>query len=174
MSFPTAFPANSSNLPRAVILTLGTTDGAILIRLHTTDNNLHVFATFVNREHFDTQFLWTNVRPNHITGDFDISHQTVTVAADAQQPFSHIRQNTRHFRVDPTPDSSERGEDETENPPAPPYEPSPSHSPENHTPAAQEADNTGNSEETPAMERNPQEEDDNNSKQYWRAIDNLD
>jgi len=64
MSFPTAFPTHSSNLPRAVILTLGTTDGTILIRLHTTNNNLHVFATFISRNHFDTQFLWTNIRPN--------------------------------------------------------------------------------------------------------------
>ena len=30
MSYPTAFPANSSNLPRAVIITLGTENGAVV------------------------------------------------------------------------------------------------------------------------------------------------
>jgi hypothetical protein len=59
-----AFPTHSTNLPQAVILTLGTTDGVILVRLHTTDNNLHIFASFINQEVFDTQFLWTNIQPN--------------------------------------------------------------------------------------------------------------
>ena len=169
MSFPTAFPTHSSNLPRAVILTLGTTDGTILIRLHTTNNNLHVFATFISCNHFDTQFLWTNIRPNPVTGDFDISHQTVTVAADAELPFSHIRHHRRHFRVDPTPDPSESGNNEAEDPPAPPYEPTPAHSPN------QQQGTPNNEEETPRVEEETREpQDDSSSERYWRAVDTLD
>ena len=50
MSYPTAFPANSSNLPRAVIITLGTENGAVIVRLHTSGEHLHIFSTFVNRD----------------------------------------------------------------------------------------------------------------------------
>ena len=184
MSF--AFPNLNHSIPHAVILTLGTDDGTILVRLHTTNNNLHVFATFISREHFDTRFLWTNIRPNHITGDFDISHQTVTVATDAQEAFSHIRQNRRHFRVDPTPDASELGDNEEENPPAPPYEPSPPQSQQSqqsfHYPAVQHAEQqtdqqpevTNNETEAPRMEEETREQDDSSSEQYWRAVEPVD
>ena len=102
------------------------------------NNNLHIFATFISREHFNTQFLWTNIWPNPVTGDFNISHQMVTVATDAQEAFSYIRQNWHHFQVDPMPDPSESGESKAENPPAPPYEPSPPQSSQSfHYPAVQ-------------------------------------
>jgi hypothetical protein len=90
MSVPTAFPTHSPNLPRAVILTLGTTDGVILVCLHTTNNNLHIFASFINREVFDTQFLWTNIQPNRDTGNFDLDHQIVTIPTDSNEAFSNI------------------------------------------------------------------------------------
>jgi hypothetical protein len=139
MSIPTAFPTHSPNLPRTVILTLRTTDGVILVRLHTTGNNLHTFTSFINREVFDTQFLWINIQPNRDTGDFDLDHQTVTIPADSNKAFSNIQQSTSHFPRHPTNDTREHEDNETENPPAPPYEPSPAHSPDYYTPTIQPA-----------------------------------
>ena len=178
-----AFPTHSTNLPRAVILTLGTTDGVILVRLHTTDNNLHIFASFINREVFDTQFLWTNIRPNRDTGDFDLNHQTVTIPADSNEAFFNIQQSISHFPRHPMDDAREHGNNEMENPPAPPYEPSPGHSPDYYTPTVQPAtepviptmdedckDACNNKEaEVPRADN-----DDNNSERYWRTIDGLD
>jgi hypothetical protein len=181
MSVPTAFPTHSTNLPRAVILTLGTTDGVILVRLHTTNNNLHIFTSFINREAFDTQFLWTNIWPNQDTGDFNLDHQTVTILADSNEAFSNIQQSTSHFPGHPTNDTREHGNSETENPPAPPYEPSPAHSPDYYTPTVQPAtesviprmdedrENAHENEEVPRTT-----DDDSSSKRYWHTIDQLD
>jgi hypothetical protein len=69
-----------------------------------------------------------------------------------------------------------------ENPPAPPYEPSPAHSPNYYTPAIQLAtepvipvmdedhEDAHDNEEAEA----PRTNDDNNSKRYWHTIDSLD
>ena len=46
---------------------------------------------------FDTQFLWTNIRPDSVTGNFDIDHQTVTVAADSREAFRGLQQMHTHF-----------------------------------------------------------------------------
>jgi hypothetical protein len=66
-----------------------------------------------------------------------------------------------------------------ENPPAPPYEPSPAHSPDYYTPAIQPAtesviprmeedhEDAGENEEAPRT-------NDDSSERYWHAIDNLD
>src|SRR5947208_7766137 len=79
MSF-TAFPTASSNLPRSVIITLRTTDGAVIIRLHTTGNDLHYSTTFFNQETFDTHSLWgNNTTPREDNSDSIIEHQAVTV-----------------------------------------------------------------------------------------------
>jgi hypothetical protein len=180
MSVPTAFPTHSTNLPHAVILTLGTTDGVILVHLHTTNNNLHIFTSFINREIFDTQFLWTNIRPNRDTGNFDLDHQTVTIPADSNEAFSNIQQSTSHFLRHPTDDTRERGSSKTEDPPAPPYEPSPAHSPDYYTPAIQPATESiiprMDEDRKDARENKevPRATDDDNSERYWRTIDNLD
>jgi hypothetical protein len=182
MSITTAFPTHSNNLPQAVILTLGTTDGVILVWLHTTDNNLHIFATFINRDVFDTRFLWTNIRPNQDTGDFDLDHQTVTIPADSNEAFSNIQQSTSHFQGHPMDDTRERGDSETENPSAPPYEPSPARSPDYYTPAIQPATAEPviprmdeDCEDARENEEVPRAADDNdNSERYWRMIDQLD
>jgi hypothetical protein len=129
MSF-TAFPTASSNLPCSVIITLGTVDGAVIIRLHTTGNDLHYFTTFVNQETFDTQFLWGNITtPRDDDRDFIIEHQAVTIPNNIQTTF----RNLRHTRaVIPTCRSMAKvdkdKEESEEDPPAPPYEPSPPHS----------------------------------------------
>ena len=55
--------SHSDNLPRGVILNLGSDEGAILVRLNSTDGNaLQVFVTFVNRLSLNTQFVWTTFR----------------------------------------------------------------------------------------------------------------
>ena len=179
-----SFPNQRTHLPRAIILTLGTTDGAILIQLHTTDNNLHVFTTFVNREMFDTQFLWTNIRPDSVTGNFDIDHQTVTVAADSREAFHGLEQTHFVQRDTRTNPAEQTDTEETEDTPAPPYEPSLTHSyhdPDIQIAKPQPADNSrpgspdGNRQNTGENEEPPLgEEEDNSSKRYWRAIDDLD
>jgi hypothetical protein len=130
---------------------------------------------------FDTQFLWTNIRPNRNTGDFDLDHQTVTIPADSNEAFSNIQQSTSHFPRHPTNDAREHGNSQTENPPAPPYEPSPAHSPDYYTPAIQPATEsiiTGMDEDHENAHENEEvpraADDDNNSERYWRAIDQLD
>ena len=181
-----SFPNQRAHLPRAIILTLGTTDGAILVRLHTTDNNLHVFTTFVNREMFNTQFLWTNIRPDSVTGNFDIDHQTVTVATDSREAFRGLQQTHTHFverdtRANP---AEQTDIEEMEDPPAPPYEPSPTHSyhdPDIQITEPQPAGNSrpgspdGNRKNTGENEEPPLgQEEDNSSERYWRAINGLD
>jgi hypothetical protein len=77
-------------------------------------------------------------------------------------------------------DIRECGNSETENPPAPPYEPSPAHSPDYYTPAIQSTTEPviprmdEDHEDARNNEENPRTADDDNSKRYWRAIDNLD
>ena len=163
----------NSSLPHAVILTLGTTNGAILIRLHTTDNNLHIFTTFVSRDVFDTRFLWTNIRLD--VNNFDINHQTVTVAADSREAFAGLQSDIYFSRRGPTA--------EEEDPPAPPYQPTPAHSPEHHTTANQQAGPTDDSRTTVPLDNhqdNDQAEEPevkrevDDEEQYWRAVDQLD
>jgi hypothetical protein len=178
-----AFPTYNPNLPRTVILTLRTTDGVILVHLHITNNNLHIFASFINQEVFDTQFLWTNIQPNQDTGDFNLDHQTVTIPANSNEAFSNIQQSTNHFSGHPTNDAREHGNNEMENLPAPPYEPSSAHSPDYHTPAVPPAtepiiptmdedhENAHKNEETETLRA---ADDDSSSERYWHTIDNLD
>jgi hypothetical protein len=78
-------------------------------------------------------------------------------------------------------DTREHGNIEMENPPAPPYEPSPGHSPDYYTPTVQsttepvisrmdeDREDAHKNEEVPRAA-----DDDNSSKRYWRTIDNLD
>ena len=143
MSF-TAFPTSSSNLPRSVIITLGTADGAVIIRLHTTGNDLHYFTTFFNRETFDTQFLWGNITtPRDDDRDFIIEHQAVTVPPNVQTSFGNLRHTravipTRRSTAEVDEDENESAEEE--DPPAPPYEPSPPVSNQSyHTPVIEPA-----------------------------------
>ena len=183
-----SFPDQRSHLPRAIILSLGTTDGAVLIRLHTTDNNLHVFTTFVNREMFDTQFLWTNIRPDSVTGNFDIDHQTVTVPADSREAFHGLQTDTIVLPRNPGTDTTERtSREETENPPAPPYQPSPAQSyhnpytevaeprPTEPTDGSRPGTPIGNRENTGETEEPPLgQEDDASSERYWAALGVID
>jgi hypothetical protein len=76
-------------------------------------------------------------------------------------------------------DTRERVSSEMENPPAPPYEPSPAHSPDYYTPAVQPATESvipGMDEDREDAYKNeevPRAADDDNSERYWRVIDNL-
>jgi hypothetical protein len=80
-------------------------------------------------------------------------------------------------------DTREHEGSEMENPLAPPYEPSPAHSPDYYTPAIQPAtepiapamdkdcENACENEETGALRAT---DDDNSSERYWCVIDSLD
>src|SRR5438445_9465453 len=132
---------------------------------------------------FNTQFLWTNIQPNRDTGNFDLDHQTVTIPADSNEAFSNIQQSTSHFPRHPTNDTREHGNSKMENPPAPPYEPSPAHSPDYYTPAVQPAtepvipamdedfEDARDNEETEASRAT---DNNNSSERYWRTINGLD
>jgi hypothetical protein len=79
-------------------------------------------------------------------------------------------------------DTREHENNETENPPAPPYEPSLAHSPEYHTPAVQLAtepiiltmdedyEDACSNEEAEV----PRATEDNNSERYWCTVNSLD
>jgi hypothetical protein len=143
MSFPTAFPTASSNLPCSVIITLGIVNRAVIIRLHTIGNDLHYFTTFVNRETFDMQFLWGNITtPRDDDRDFILEHQAVTVPSNIQAPFGDLRQT--HSSIPTCHSTAQVNEDEEEpeeDPPAPPYEPiTPSLTQSYHTPAIEPAE----------------------------------
>jgi hypothetical protein len=115
-----------------------------LTRLHTTGNDLHYFTTFVNRETFDTQFLWGNITtPRDDDRDFIIEHQAVTVPPNVQTSFGNLRHTravilTRRSTAEVDEDENESAEEE--DPPAPPYEPSPPASNQSyHTPVIEPA-----------------------------------
>jgi hypothetical protein len=135
-----SFPTTSSNLPCSVILTLGMVNGAVIVRLHTIGNNLHYFATFVNQETFNTQFLWGNIMPlSNDNADFILEHQAVTVPANNQTPISNIRQTQSSI---PTCGHAFKvNEEEPEDPLAPPYAPAtPSPTQSYYTPDTQQAE----------------------------------
>jgi hypothetical protein len=78
-------------------------------------------------------------------------------------------------------DTGECGGSETENPPAPPYEPSPAHSPDYYTPVGQ----TATESIIPRMDEDHEDaceneevpraaDDDNSSERYWHAINQID
>jgi hypothetical protein len=78
-------------------------------------------------------------------------------------------------------DTREHGDNEMENPLAPPYEPSPAHSPDYYTSTIQPATEPI----IPRMDEDRKDaceneevlratDDDNSSERYWRMIDNLD
>jgi len=48
----------STGFATSTIFTLGTDDGVILIHMHTDNNQLHFFGTFVRRGHFDITYHW--------------------------------------------------------------------------------------------------------------------
>ena len=135
MSYPTAFPANSSNLPRAVIITLGTENGAVIVRLHTSGEHLHIFSTFVNRNGMDVQMLWTTIEPPTRDTDFELVNHAVTIPEGNHNPVTRYRQQRQHIRVD----TRQAEAEEPEEPPAPPYEPAPppAQPEEYHTPQVQ-------------------------------------
>ena len=174
-----SLPPVNGPLPRAIITTLGTNHGAILARLRTEGDTLQIFLSFVDGRSFDTQFLWTTFTPNG--EDIDVEHQAVRVPASQHEPFV-------------LPGNPVRYTPEDEDPPAPPYAPSP------HDTAAAQAEEqrdlaaepeeieiitstsvaaAATPAEPPAVEEPGHRlattvEDDNSSKQYWQAVDEID
>jgi hypothetical protein len=80
-------------------------------------------------------------------------------------------------------DAREHGDNKMENPPAPPYKPTPAHSSDYYTPTIQPATEpiiSGMDEDCEDAYDNEEAEvpraadDDNGSKRYWRAINSLD
>ena len=189
--------SHSDNLPCGVILNLGSDEGAILIRLNSTDGNaLQVFITFVNRLSLDTKFVWTTFRPNSDTQDIDITHIARRVDGHDQTPFEGRGDEppTRYHPAeiiipaaedeDPvptyTPQSTPVAAAETAAMPAPVI-PGPARSTPYHSPVSTSSEGRSmdcSSQENPPAEdgnsttANPQVEEGANSEdQYWNYED---
>jgi len=80
----------STGFATSTIFTLGTDNGIILIHMHTDNNQLYFFGTFVQCGHFDIQFHWTTWRPRETLDAIDIDHEAVVVPVDNEEPILRI------------------------------------------------------------------------------------
>jgi len=74
----------------STIFTLGTDNGIILICMHTDNNHLHFFGTFIQRGHFDVTYHWTTWRPRETFDAIDIDHEAIMVPVDNEDPVLRI------------------------------------------------------------------------------------
>jgi len=154
----------STGFATSTIFTLGTNNGIILICMHTDNNQLHFFRTFVQCRHFDIQFHWTTWRPRETLDAINIDHEAVVVPVDNEEPILRIPVKYEMFPFAPHP---------------PQYHP---RNPANHViPISATSESSGNEtahtpeepEETPLHVTNPdpltpteETEEDNQSEQY--------
>jgi len=80
----------STGFTTSTIFTLGTDNGIILIHIHTDNNYLYFFGTFVQRGHFDVQYHWTTWRPRETQDAIDIDHEAIMVPVDNEDPVIRI------------------------------------------------------------------------------------
>jgi hypothetical protein len=134
--------------------------GTVIARLRAEGDTLQVFLTFVDGRTFDTQFLWTTFTPNDT--NININHRAVQVPGNQHEPFT-VR--TGHTATQYTP--------EDEDPPAPPYAPTPI---PNNPPTEPKAIHvvTTTPVQPPAVEEPNSIEEDTGSEQYWDGIDRAD
>jgi len=81
----------NSGFPTSTTFTLGTESGVILIRAHTTGNQLHIFTASVERENFDINFHWTTWSRQPGNDATDITHEALIVPLDGEE---HILRTT--------------------------------------------------------------------------------
>ena len=93
----------STGFATSTVFTLGTNNGIILICIHTNNNQLHFFGTFVQRGHFDIQFHWTTWRPRATLDAIDIDHKAVVVPVDNEEPILRIPVDYERFPFAPHP-----------------------------------------------------------------------
>ena len=71
----------------STIFTLGTAHGVVLIRAHTTDDDLHLFAAFINERQHDINLHWASFMPR--TDATDITHEAIVVPVDSDTRLFH-------------------------------------------------------------------------------------
>jgi len=64
-----------------------TDNGVILIRAHTTNDDLHLFAAFVNERQHDINLHWASFMPGEDATD--ITHEAIIVPVDDNVQFFH-------------------------------------------------------------------------------------
>ena len=84
----------------STLFTLSTENGIILIWMHTTGDDLHLFAAFVSRDNFDLRLHWTMWEPRQ--DETVIDHEGVTIPVDNEEPIirAAIRRQ-RYYHGDP-------------------------------------------------------------------------
>jgi len=93
----------SSGFATSTIFTLGTDNGIILIRMHTDNNQLHFFRTFVRQGHFDVGYHWTTWQPRENLDTIDINHEAIVVPVDNEDPVLRTHVNFERFPFAPHP-----------------------------------------------------------------------
>jgi len=93
----------STGFATSTVFTLGTDNGIILICMHTNNNQLHFFGTFIQHGHFDIQFHWTTWRPRETLDTIDIDHEAVVVPVDNEEPILRIPVEYERFPFAPHP-----------------------------------------------------------------------
>jgi len=93
----------STGFATSTIFTLGTDDGIILIRMHTDDNQLHFFGTFVRQGHFDIGYHWTTWRPRENFDAINIDHEAIVVPVNNEDPVLRTHVNFERFPFAPHP-----------------------------------------------------------------------
>jgi len=91
----------STGFPTSTVFTLGTADGIILIRMHTVDNDLYLFGTFVQRGNFDIGLHWTTWRPRPDGEAIDIDHEAIVVPVDNEEPILRLPVQYQQFQHPP-------------------------------------------------------------------------
>jgi len=93
----------NSGFATSTIFTLGTDDGIILIRMHTDNNYLYFFGTFIRRGHFDVTYHWTTWRPRETLDAIDIDHEAIMVPVDNEDPVLRTHINYKRLPFAPHP-----------------------------------------------------------------------
>jgi len=93
----------NSGFATSTIFTLGTDNGVILIRMHTDDNHLYFFGTFIRQGHFDVTYHWTTWRPRETFDTIDIDHKAIMVPVDNDDPVLRTHVNYERLPFIPHP-----------------------------------------------------------------------
>jgi len=93
----------STGFATSTVFTLGTNNGVILIRMHTDNNQLHFFGTFIQRGHFDIQFHWTTWRPRETLDAINVNHEAIVVPVNNEDPVFRTHINFKRFPFAPHP-----------------------------------------------------------------------
>ena len=86
----------SAGFPTSTIFTLGTDNGIALIRVHTEEDNLHLFTAFIRQNDFTVRLHWTSWEPGE--EETIIHHHRVDVPVDSEEPI--ISAAIRHQRYE--------------------------------------------------------------------------